>query len=82
MDFSVVSKPRLPRKSVGAGGCFWDRRIFCAVLECVLDGSDASPAVPSTPGSAGLPAKSSPTLGDQHSEFKMLVCDSSTHRLL
>lgn len=62
MTASVVSKPRFPKKRVGAGGCFWARRIFCAVFECVLCARAGSLIVISAPTAAGRPAKSSPKI--------------------
>lgn len=36
IDSTVVSNPRLPKKSVGAGGCFCAERTFCANLDWPL----------------------------------------------
>jgi hypothetical protein len=62
MASSVVSKPRFPKNKVGAGGCFWARRIFWAVFEWVLCASAGSLIVMSAPTAAGRPAKSSPRI--------------------
>lgn len=51
IDSTVVSNPRLPKKSVGAGGCFCAECIFCANLEW----PDAD-----TAGFTGRPSKLSP----------------------
>ena len=61
----VVSNPRLPKNNVGAGGCFCERSIFCAVL-LNPDGLawDCESAVGKSPVDCaevdGRPVKSSP----------------------
>ncbi len=76
MDLSVVSNPRLPKKSVGPGGCFCTRRIFCPVFEMpAIAGVPASaPSAPGAATGAGRPLKSSPAnsrMKHEHSVMRM-----------
>lgn len=65
IESTVVSNPRLPKKSVGAGGCFCDARTFCANLVWALPLVAPEPSS-DTPGFAGRPSKLSPGPGPQH----------------
>ena len=60
MDSTVVSKPRLPKKSVGACGCFCAERTRCANLDWPLPRAAGSSG--DTPGFAGRPSKLPPVL--------------------
>ena len=61
IESTVVSNPRLPKKSVGAGGCFCAERIFCANLEWPFPGALGPSS--DVPGFRGRPAKLSPEGG-------------------
>lgn len=60
IESTVVLNPRLPKKSVGAGGCFCTESIFRATEDRFFPCVTASSPAPAIPLALGRPSKSSP----------------------